>query len=588
MKRERSVTVFIILAIVLASLGAGSTHAPTTAHPIQRPTSQTYSFSVPMLLMQVSIQPDGSADIVYDITFENYGSPIDIVDIGTPNNKYRIPEMEASIDGQPLSEIRRSEFIDVGVEVHLGPHAIAAGQRGTLRLAFSVPDMVYADTTNKENASLQITPTWFESDLVRGTGTIEIRVATLPGIAMDEVLYQDEPFTDKVEDAQGRIVGIWRYENVTPTRAYRVGISFPQQAGDVRVAVIEQTTWDLFVRWLGGAAGILAAIGGVLAWCLPTVVPFLIVVWIIRAVKRGLKPNYLPPIAQVEGGGIKRGLTAPEAAVLLELPLTKVLTLVIFGMLEKGLIRQIKEDPLTVEVVEAFRVKGRKELTDDESRDAYRRKAAQQKGTIIHRYEQPFLTLIEEHPATPVSKMSVVSSMRVLVEDVAAKMQGFDLSDTQDYYRRVIDRAMEQAASIGDVEQREAYLDKYLPWVMMRPNYRPVVTMGSYNYWPVWARQTSPGAGTGARPTGGASTVQGSRPAASGAPRPTFGDVSASFAGWAETTMGGMAAAIMPTALSKPAPISTGGGSSSSGGGSSCACACAGCACACACAGGGR
>jgi hypothetical protein len=576
MTRGRLAAVLTVLAVIFASFGFGAD--VVVARPTSRPPSQTYSFSVPMLLMQVSIRPDGSTDIVYDVTFENYGSPIDIVDIGTPNNKYSIPAMEASLDGQPLSDIRRSEYIDVGVEVHLDRHAIASGERGTLRLAFSVPDMVYADTTNKENASLQITPTWFESNLVRGTGTIEIRVATLPGIEMDEVLYQDEPFTDKYEDAQGRIVAVWRYENVAPTRAYRVGVSFPQHG---MTQVIEQTTWDLFVRWLGGAAGVLAVIGGVLAWCLPTVVPVFIVVWIIRAVKQGLKPNYLPPIAQVEGGGIKRGLTAPEAAALLELPLTKVLTLIVFGLLEKGLIRQTKDNPLTVEVVEDFRVRDRNEFKDDESRETYRRKAAQHKGTIIHRYEQPFLDLIEKHPDRPINKMPVVEPMKVLVEEVAAKMKGFDLSDTQDYYRRVIDRALEQAASIGDIEQREAYLDKYLPWVMMRPNYRPVVTMGGYNYWPAWARQT----GTA---SGGASTTASSAPGrgSASAGSPTFGDVSASFAGWAETTMGGMAAAIMPTALSKPAPVSSGG--SSGGGGSSCACACAGCACACACAGGGR
>ena len=72
------------------------------------------------------------------------------------------------------------------------------------------------------------------------------------------------------------------------------------------------------------------------------------------------KQRYLPAIAQVEGGGIKRGLTAPEAAVILELPLNKVLTLIIFGLLEKGAIRQINDTPLEVEVTQEFRVGQRK------------------------------------------------------------------------------------------------------------------------------------------------------------------------------------------------------------------------------------
>ena len=86
-----------------------------------------------------------------------------------------------------------------------------------------------------------------------------------------------------------------------------------------------------------------------------------------------------------------------------------------------------------------------------------------------------------------------------------------------------------------------------------------------------------------------------------------FGDVAGSFSGWAETTMGGMAAAILPGSMSIPAAkggfldlsgvdrvtsnvFEAIGKASSSGGGSggSSSCACAGCACACACAGGGR
>jgi hypothetical protein len=344
-----------------------------------------------------------------------------------------------------------------------------------------------------------------------------------------------------------------------------VGVSFPRRG---LTQVIEVTFWDLLGRWLGNVVPIFFG-------CLPVIIPILIVFLIIRGVVKGMKPNYLPPIAQTEGGGIKRGLTAPEAAVVLELPLTKVLTLVIFGMLEKGLVQQTDHDPLTVEVAEDFRVADKPHLNTKESQENARRRAAQQKGTVIHRYEHGFLDAIEAHPDTPIKKLPVVAPMQKLVKGVADKMAGFDLSDTQDYYRRVIERAMTQASTLGEIEQREAYLDKYLPWIMLRRDYRPALSVGGYHYWPVWARQSRASSTGGAKsgPSGGA---RGSTT--------TFGDVSASFAGWAETTMGGMAAAILPTALSKPSVSS----SSSRSGGSSCACACAGCACACACAGGGR
>ncbi len=577
MTRMRSAICASILIAAIMLTGAFTLRV--AAHPAGRqspgPLHQNYSFGVPELLMHAYVQPDGSTRIVYDITFVNAGGPIDIVDVGTPNDDYNIAEMTASVDGQPVTDIRRSTYIDVGVEIHLGSAAIAPGDTGTLHLEFVSPDMVYGDTTNEENASLQIAPTWFDSSVIRGTSTIEIRVTTLAGIEADEVVYQDEPFTGKTQDEQGRVEVLWRYEDVSPTQAYRVGVSFPRRG---LTQVIETTFWDILGRWL---SRILPTLGAILGVCLPIAVPLFFIYAIVRAVARAAKPNYLPPIAQVEGGGIKRGLTAPEAAVLLELPLNKILGLVVFGMLEKGLVRQTKVDPLTVEVVEDIRVKDKERLTTAEEHQHHRRKAAQQKGTVIHQYEYPFLDMIEEHPGTPIAKMAVIKPMQTLIDGVAAKMKGFDLSDTQDYYRRVIDRAVEQASSIGDVEQREAYLDQYLPWVMMERDYRPVLTMGGYHYWPVWARPIGAGsvAAAGSRPTA---------PATSGRPASTttFGDVSASFAGWAETTMGSMAAAILPTTLSKPVASSgsSGGGSSHS----SCACACAGCACACACAGGGR
>jgi hypothetical protein len=578
MTTKRYTGFLLLLALLLGLLAVAYPQANIAGRDLREgvaaPLQQNYSFSVPELLMDVFVQPDASAHIIYHITFENFGSPIDIVDIGTPNRNYNLNAIEASINGQRLTDIRRSTEVDPGFEIHLHGQAIPRGQSGILRVAFTAGELVYADTTNPELASMQITPTWFSSSLVQGTGDIETRVFTLPGLDPDEVLFQDVPFTDKYVDSEGRVVTVWSYEDVRVTQAYRVGVSFPREGMD---RVIEITFWDLVGRWLGGA---MAVVGGILATCLPLAIPVVIFGAIIRAMVVGSKPKYLPPIAQVEGGGIKRGLTAPEAAVLLEMPLTKVLGLVVFGLLEKRLVRQTGHDPLKLEVVEDFRVEGRFGVDDAESRERFRRHAAQDQGTVIHQYEHPFLDLIEANPDKAVNKLDVIKPMQALVNEVAAKMKGFDLAETRDYYRRVIERAMQQAESIGEVEQREAYLDRYYPWVMMQPNYRPVMRVGGYHYWPGWARQSS---------TPSASGGQGGRAVSGGGGRSTttFGDVSASFAGWAESTMGGMAAAILPTSLSKPAPPSTSsGGSGRSGGG--CACACAGCACACACAGGGR
>lgn len=591
--------------------------------------AQTYRFSVPNLQMQVFVQPDASARIVYSITFENSptASAIDIVDIGMPHAGYTITNMQAAINGTPLTTIRRSEYVTPGVEIPLGQHAIQPGQQGTLSFEFTMPDMVYEDTTNRENASLQITPTWFDSDLVIGTTNIQIAIHMLPDIQPDEVLYQQEEFTNKAI-FQDRVVAVWEWPDRRATQAHLVGVSFPQRGME---RVISLNAFQLAVKWLEDNPGIGIALrvlivialavvffrftGGtgisvfvvlaVLTFCLSNALTLLVVplslllIPINEVVLRSRRPkgSYLPAIVQVEGGGIKRGLTAPEAAVLLELPLNKVLTLVIFGLLKKGILRQTQDTPLMVEVTEDFRARTAQSARE---REAQQRKSAQEHGVVLHNYEFPFLTLIEQQRGVPVQEIDFSAPMKNLIDHVVNRVKNFDLSDTQDYYRRIIQRALKESQTIGEIPEREKVLDRNLEWILMDPGYRTVLEPRGYRYRPIWIRS---GPMMGSQPSVGGGQPSVSKPGPGG--RTSFSDVAASFAGWTENTMGSMASAIAPGALNVP---KAGGGvinlsgadkltgdffkalneGSSSGGGGGGGCACAGCACACACAGGGR
>ena len=606
--------------------------ALTVFMPASGVLAQNYDFAVPELRMQVFIEPDASARIVYDITFENYGSPIDIVDIGTPHDGYDLSNFIASIDGQPLDSIYTSEYIDTGVEIHLGSDAIPSGQTGTLHVEFIMPDMVYEDTTQDGYGSFQITPTWFDSSLVRGSTDIWMLVHMLPEVQPDEVLYQDVPFTDKVIFEEHTVAG-WRWPEGSATGSNLVGVSFPT-TGMTRV--VEQSLLDITMKWLTDNPGVALVLGmisfalvmvaffrysggtglsvfalvgcgliyGMVVYPLLILLVFplsiLLMVWVEYSLRKK-KDSYLPAIAQVEGGGIKRGLTAPEAAVLLELPLNKVLLLILFGLLDKRVVTLEKDSPLTVKVDKGYVVDGK---TKTKRRHA-RRAEAKKQGIVLRGYEHGVIDVLQEHGNKPVHKQDFGEPMRALIKSVAGKMKGFDLSDTQDYYKKIISRAMEEAGRMGDVPEFEKFLDKTWPWVMMDDDYGSTFQRRGYTYYPVWVR-----------PYVGTSATSGSRglsmPASGGKSGPSyggktsFGDVAASFAGWTETQTGNLADAISPGGLDlgtggvinlsgadrvtgdifKALSSGSGGGGSSSGGG--CACACAGCACACACAGGGR
>jgi hypothetical protein len=588
--------------------------------------AQSYSYTVPELRMQVFIQPDGSSFIVYDITFTNDPSAegIRIIDIGTPDSNYDLSNMSASIDGAILTDIRHSEVLDTGVEIHLNDRLIPAGETSTLHFEFTMPDTVYQDTTDSEYASFRISPTWFDPDGVSGISDIWVAVHVLPGIDQSELLYQHVPFADKI-NFEDHSVASWRWENGVPSEEHLVGISFPKRG---MLNVIEQSPIDIAVEWLNDHQGVRVILGVltlvlfglaytrftggtgiVLLVSLSLIVAFflisdpifqliflpvaLILIALVEWILSRRKPRYFPAVVQVEGGGIKRGLTAPEAAVILELPLNKILTLIVYGLLEKGIFKQIAADPLELEITPEFQTL----LTDRDERQADRLRVAQNLGVVVRLYEHKFIDLIEKRAGKPVYKIDFSKPMKALINHSASRMKGFDLSDTRDYYRAIIKKAIEKASEIGDIPEKERYLDSNLQWLLLDDDYPTVFRTPNYHYRPVWIRPF--------HSSDRISTPSIGRTSSPG--QTSFTDVASSFAGWTEKTMGRFSDAIAPGALQVKGPNgavnlsaidrvtgdvfqalseSSGSGGGSSGGG--CACACAGCACACACAGGGR
>ncbi len=594
--------------------------------PATATMAQSFDFSVPELRMEVFVLPDGSAHIIYNIAFANnpFGDPITIIDIATPNENYDLSNMTASIDGAELSDIRVSEFIDTGVEIHLHDRPVAPGETSTLRFAFTMPDMVYQDTTDSEYASFRIRPTEFDPSMVSGVSDIWIAIHTLPGIDESELLYQNVPFTDKI-NYEDHSVASWRWENGSVLDENLVAVSFPKRG---MTNVIEQSSIDLAVEWLednpnariilgaltlllfgfaflrltGGTGLVLLGILGLGVVAALVVNPLyqlillplsMISVALVEWILSRKKPRYFPAVVQVEGGGIKRGLTAPEAAVVLELPLNKILMLILFGLLEKGIFKQIADEPLAVEIAPEFISTG----ADREARQKDRLRVAQNLGIVIRLYEHRFIDLLDKKSGTPVHKIDFSLPMKALIKHTASKMKGFDLSDTKDYYRSIIKKAMDKASKIGEIPDRERYLDSNLQWLLLDDDYPTVFRAPNYHYRPIWVRPF-PSSDRMSMPSSPRSSAPG---------RTSFTDVAASFSGWTEKTMGRLADSIAPGALKVEGPAGavnlsgidrvTGdvftalSESSSSGGGSSgggCACACAGCACACACAGGGR
>lgn len=584
--------------------------------------AQDYSFRVPELEMHAVIQPDASVRVVYDITFENMpgAHPIDIVDIGVPHADYSLGNVKASAGGRQARDIRHSEYVKPGFEVHLGAGTIGPGQAGTVHVEFTMPDMVYQDTTRKDYASFRVTPTWFGSQYVQGTTNIMVAVHLPKGIQREEILHQGLKFTDVAQTDDG-FSAVWTMMDQRLTGPHMVALSFPKR--DL-ARVVTMSRWQLLVRWFRDsprarflAAALALVLGGIAFFRFTggTGVTLFVVlvaacavwfyvqpgahllaipvlgglVWLNEHFLRKRKSKYLPPIAEVEGGGIKRGLTAPEAAVLLELPIGRVLGLVIFGLLKKGVLREVDNDPLIVELHESFVATG--ERSDQKDRAKHYRKAARQLGTVVHDYETGFLFLLEKNAGKPVAEIKFTVPIKALVTGTVAKMKAFDLSDTRDYYRSIVRRAVNQAKNVGDIRQ----IDKHFEWIMLDKDAPSI--FDTWHYSPSWHRPIGHVGHWG----GAAAPSLPSTEAMAGST--SLGDVGASFAGWTENAMGRFASSLSPDSLklaeTKPGFLDLSGVdratgeffeslAESGGGGGGGGCACAGCACACACAGGGR
>jgi hypothetical protein len=566
----------LISSLVLGLLAVGSLSAVF---------AQEYRFTLDRNLARVTVNQDGSADIEYWLTFtcDPGAHEIDIVDVGLPNQSYDLDSAQATFISpsgveSPLRDIRTSEWLDVGVEVHLGEQSIQPGEQGTLYLRINVGEMVYPDSSDEAYASVRFVPHYYEAPYVHGTTDLEIQFVFPPGVTPEEARYHEREFdeTDLIDD---RIVFIYTYPEAT-NKPYPHGISFPASAVEtVNKAPVVVGGSDTGSR--GSVAGLFDALGDNSCMCLFFLLVLGIMGWSVFWNKRR-RMKYLPPALSVEGVGIKRGLTAVEAAVLLERPLDKILTMVMFGLLKKKALTVLSEDPLRLEAVTP-RPEGK-----------------------LRGYETAFLESIK--PDGSLNEKELQAALVKLVKAVNKKMKGFSRKETVAYYKSIVERAWDQVEAATTPEIKSRYFDQGLEWMMMDDDFQeeskrrlgtgPLLMPPWWAYYRPWVpmvrstRTASSGAGRGsgrstaARGSGGGRQI--TLPTLPGAAfaSAVVGGIERSADGVVsrlESFTGGV------TQRTRPAPKSTGSRSSSHrSGGCACACACACAGCACACAGGGR
>lgn len=537
-----------------------------------------YYFSLDKEVIDVYWEANSSIVLDYQMTFTNQpgAKPIDFVDIGMPGTVFDLASATATLNGNPLTHIAYSSAISQGIEVGVNP-PIPAGKSGIVAFHIGSVSMdLYEDDNDPNYASAVFANSSFGSQYVTGTTDLTVRFHLPPGIQANEPRYHQiswsgnaEPLTDM--DSNGRVTYTWQNKQANGYTQYTFGASFPKKyvpnvslltkpAFFAQVGAFISDFFDTFFSnstcCFGGCFALIFIGGPILS----------------AAGNRNRKLQYLPPSIKIEGHGIKRGLTAVEAAVLMEQPMDKILTMLLFSSIKKGAATVITKDPLKLQ------------FTDPPPSNLYD-------------YETAFLNAFKD-PNAKIQRPQLQTMMVNLVKSVSEKMKGFSGRESTAYYESIIIQAWQQveAANTPDVKMQK--YDEVMDWTMLDKNYenRTRTTFGSGpifvpmwwgHYDPSYHSASSIPVSTPSMPSsgGGGGRVLPTLPGA---------DFAASIVGGVQSMASGVVGNVGDftsgvTNKTNPVPVSTSSRSSfGGGGGHSCACACACAGCACACAGGGR
>ena len=572
--------VFRVLCIILIMLTLAGSVTPVHA--------QDYRFQVPEQAVVVSINTDGSINIDYTMTFNNdrNAHAIDIVDIGLPNYEYELRNIAAEVNGVKITRITNSDIVRPGISLYLENNEIPAGGSGVVHAYITnVKKVIYpGDQHNSEDyASLVFEPNYYDRQYCYGDTNYQFTFLLPAGVQDGESYYytvnnwpnSNEPESMIMED--GRIFYTWVAPDANTYSVYRFGTSFPARYLD-EGAVVQEA----YVPPSSSGANAINFDMDTLCpfiFCLGFAIFFGLVIYSATIGAKKRKMQYLPPKISIEGHGVKRGLTAVEAAVLMEQPMDKIFTMVLFGLLKKNAAEVITKDPLNV-------------------------KASVPLPTDLYGYETDFLTAFSEKAEAPRRKL-LQTMMVNLIKSVGEKMKGFSRKETVAFYEDIMRRAWQQVEASQTPDVKAKVYEEYMDWTMLDKKYEdhtqevfsgPMIIPTPSWWWrydPAIPRPTAHiPVSTGSTPpplsTSGHTVSMPNMPGSAFA-----ASVVNSVSNFSSKVMGGLTGFTngVTNVTNPPPPPSTyrsSGSRGGGGGGHSCACACACAGCACACAGGGR
>jgi hypothetical protein len=443
----------VILSVVIISvlcLQVASQTVPSAQAQITYVVSKEWS--------KIWVNKDGSIDLMCNITMSyTSGSPHGIVTVGMPKGGFQV-EYVRDISGSSLQYSDASSSSFHGIDVSL-KKPIVLNQPNTFIVFVVVPGMVSSDSTNTGNVGMQFSPSTFAS-ASGPIGNVRVAMVLPQGVNSSQVKYPtgvpfDNVFNDPAEE--NKLVVYWERNNWSASQQFMVGVSFP--ATYVTLAPSGPSPWLYAII----GALVVAAVG--------------LLALVLRRRKR---EPYVKPRVAVEALGALRGLTAVEAAVVLDLKPVRVLTMIIFSLLMKHKLQVTQTAPI-IKV---------KQLEPP----------AGETAPNPRYYEIDFLKSVE--PDGTLNEMRLARTFLSLRDNVDRRLRGYSRTDTVGYYKSVVSKAWDQVTRAGAPELKGEAIDQNIDWLLADSDFEnrfkafpPMVILPRPGWWWYWYGPGTPSAG---------------------------------------------------------------------------------------------
>ncbi len=398
---------------------------------------------------------DGSIDLFYDITISCDQGSFSTITIGMPNRYFNVGWVRDQLGSSLNYEDISSEDYS-GIKVFLD-QSVFSGEDATVTLLVRVDEMVWEH--NETYVGLAFIPTWWDAQIT----DLRVTIVLPEGVKENEFGCKPDPcdnyFFDPSEE--NKLVLYWERYNLSPNTKIEFGASFPKEY--VTFYNIEEA----FPFWI-----LIVVIGSI----------FLIVLIVVFFVIRRRRFPYEKPKLSVEALGPRRGLTAVEAGMVLDLKPMKILTMMLFGVLLKKAV--------WVETV----------------KPRFKLRVFRENKPELRSYEKEFVKAIK--PGGLLDERKLAKTFANLRNEVDVKLRGYSRQDTVNYYKSIVEKAWNQVTQADTPQLKAGNFDENLLWLISDEDYEEkiksvfdptstILLRPSWHwYWYGWHFPTHPGSKT--------------------------------------------------------------------------------------------